>query len=594
LDQFSGSTADGRLTHRERRTGLDSVLQVDSLRYDPQGRVLVAITQSAAWSHVSNRATNAYAGLGAVLASEVRELNTTNWEAEEFRVDRVGSVLYNRRRSRDDLSTPPERSSFDLHGLLTVRRGDPSPFCGYSPFRDTLYQAGDGGPTGGGNVIRSGEVHIACDQWPTVPGIRSQLATNSFYTLDNRLAVIEQNNTVQSPPPTPPLSTDTWEEYWYDALGRRVLARSRRETVGAMFACEDWTVCISFVQRTVWDGDQVLVEERTSGLDAVTGGAPSYGTVRYVHLLGMDAPVAVLDNRFTNARVLHYNWRGLAEASSWTTGAPADDQVGGGSTFIAWPAGQGVYYKRGGPDPTAGMTRTWIGSLPQNGQDGTGMLYRRNRYFDPASGRFTQEDPIGLAGGLNLYGFAGGDPVNFSDPFGLMTCPPCFAEWNREAQAIASNGGTTKGMIQVGSGAWLAVQDQTIGRLAGGVSGTLGNVTCGANTAGSGCGVSINTPSAGASLDVGIKFRNASGDPVTGGVTYGIGKHLGLTVTNGTVMLNIGVSTPTASPVTATVDLPSTPGQGPPGSMTQSPDATAVRRVPAPAAKCPGPSCPLE
>jgi len=33
----------------------------------------------------------------------------------------------------------------------------------------------------------------------------------------------------------------------------------------------------------------------------------------------------------------------------------------------------------------------------------------------------TQEDPIGLAGGLNLYGFAGGDPINFSDPFGL--CP---------------------------------------------------------------------------------------------------------------------------------------------------------------------------
>ena len=35
---------------------------------------------------------------------------------------------------------------------------------------------------------------------------------------------------------------------------------------------------------------------------------------------------------------------------------------------------------------------------------------------------YTQQDPIGIAGGLNLYGFANGDPVNFSDPFGL--CPP--------------------------------------------------------------------------------------------------------------------------------------------------------------------------
>jgi hypothetical protein len=37
-------------------------------------------------------------------------------------------------------------------------------------------------------------------------------------------------------------------------------------------------------------------------------------------------------------------------------------------------------------------------------------------------GTFTQEDPIGLAGGMNLYGFAGGDPVNFTDPFGLFPC----------------------------------------------------------------------------------------------------------------------------------------------------------------------------
>lgn len=38
--------------------------------------------------------------------------------------------------------------------------------------------------------------------------------------------------------------------------------------------------------------------------------------------------------------------------------------------------------------------------------------------------RFTQKDPIGLAGSANLHGFADGGPANFSDPFGLLVCPP--------------------------------------------------------------------------------------------------------------------------------------------------------------------------
>jgi uncharacterized protein RhaS with RHS repeats len=38
------------------------------------------------------------------------------------------------------------------------------------------------------------------------------------------------------------------------------------------------------------------------------------------------------------------------------------------------------------------------------------------------TGCSTQPDPIGLAGGLNQYGYAGGDPVNGSDPFGLKVC----------------------------------------------------------------------------------------------------------------------------------------------------------------------------
>lgn len=46
----------------------------------------------------------------------------------------------------------------------------------------------------------------------------------------------------------------------------------------------------------------------------------------------------------------------------------------------------------------------------------------RNRY-DPQSGQFTQPDPIGLGGGLNAYGFAAGDPVSYSDPYGLCRKP---------------------------------------------------------------------------------------------------------------------------------------------------------------------------
>jgi len=54
----------------------------------------------------------------------------------------------------------------------------------------------------------------------------------------------------------------------------------------------------------------------------------------------------------------------------------------------------------------------------------TGLYYYRARYYDPKLGRFLSEDPIGIAGGLNLYAYAGNDPVNGRDPFGLDWCDP--------------------------------------------------------------------------------------------------------------------------------------------------------------------------
>ncbi|MEC4020976.1 RHS repeat-associated core domain-containing protein [Streptomyces sp. H27-D2] len=50
--------------------------------------------------------------------------------------------------------------------------------------------------------------------------------------------------------------------------------------------------------------------------------------------------------------------------------------------------------------------------------DGTGLLYYRNRYYDPQTGRFISQDPIGYAGGPNLYQYALSSPTTYTDPSG--------------------------------------------------------------------------------------------------------------------------------------------------------------------------------
>jgi RHS repeat-associated protein len=48
----------------------------------------------------------------------------------------------------------------------------------------------------------------------------------------------------------------------------------------------------------------------------------------------------------------------------------------------------------------------------------SGLYYYRARYYDYATGRFLQPDPIGYQAGINLYKYCNNNAVNFVDPSG--------------------------------------------------------------------------------------------------------------------------------------------------------------------------------
>jgi RHS repeat-associated protein len=60
-------------------------------------------------------------------------------------------------------------------------------------------------------------------------------------------------------------------------------------------------------------------------------------------------------------------------------------------------------------------SRGWIG---QRNDTETGLTYLHARYLDPKLGLFLSPDPAGAS--LNSYLYASGDPVNWSDPSGLI------------------------------------------------------------------------------------------------------------------------------------------------------------------------------
>src|SRR5690606_20003110 len=101
-----------------------------------------------------------------------------------------------------------------------------------------------------------------------------------------------------------------------------------------------------------------------------------------------------------------------------------------------------------------GQKLAGTGTVPTYGYtgrepDATGLVYYRARYYDPSIGRFTARDPVGYLDGLNRYAYVGNNPINFTDPNGLLM-RRVEMWWDTQAKGIVNDYGGTAADVGVG------------------------------------------------------------------------------------------------------------------------------------------------
>jgi RHS repeat-associated protein len=154
----------------------------------------------------------------------------------------------------------------------------------------------------------------------------------------------------------------------------------------------------------LWNGDELVAE-----LDSSSSGVQR--VAEYAYYPGIDQPLALITGTGSGTQ-RYFTQDNLGNVTGLITGSGIAQSV----LYDAW----GKQWTTGSLGDTNRLRwkgLVWDGDVSQ-------LYYMRNRWYDPQTGRFLSEDPIGLDGGINAYAFAGADPINGSDPLGLLCGQP--------------------------------------------------------------------------------------------------------------------------------------------------------------------------
>ena len=164
-------------------------------------------------------------------------------------------------------------------------------------------------------------------------------------------------------------------------------------------------------------GTTMYVYDGANAVEELTG----TGTVdeRYTFGPGTDEPLVGQRQPL----IFYYEADGLGSVTSLTnpTGAVAATYTYDSFGFIT---------------NSTGTATNWYRYTARQFDSATGLYYDRARYYDPIAGRFLNEDPIGLAGGINAYPYAENLPTTLNDPSGLSGQDSSSAQTNAVAAGL--------------------------------------------------------------------------------------------------------------------------------------------------------------